>query len=184
LGSWRIPCAQGVSPLTVFIIAHRARVVKPFFGLFFIFFAPALRLPHLGAGALRPSCRPLRSSFQTPADAGSHLYPAQQDSVRSRTLSSRTYRLSWVLHPSPLRTFGLCLASLIYILIIPQVLWFVKHFFLTFFVDSGSLTSSDVCPPLKWGVRSLIPRRAQGRLGSLDTAIGIGLFGGDPLEPL
>ena len=99
------------------------------FWTFFIFFAPALRLPHLGAGALRPSCRPLRSSFQTPADAGSHLYPAQQDSVRSRTLSSRTYRLSWVLHPSPLRTFGLCLASLIYILIIPQDLQFVKHFF-------------------------------------------------------
>ena len=59
-----------------------------------------------------------------------------------------------------------------------------QAFFLTFFVDSGSLTSSDVCPPLKWGVRSLIPRRAQGRLGLLNTAIGIGLFGGDPLEPL
>ena len=112
-------------PLCDFSISQPLDFVKHFF----IFFAPALRLPHLGAGALRPSCRPLRSSFQTPADAGSHLYPAQQDSVRSRTLSSRTYRLSWVLHPSPLRTFGLCLASLIYILIIPQVLRFVKHFF-------------------------------------------------------
>ena len=62
--------------------------------------------------------------------------------MRSRTLSSRTYRLSWVLHPSPLRTFGLCLASLIYILIIPQVLRFVKHFFLFFFEGEEDYSSS------------------------------------------
>ena len=55
----------------------------------------------IGAGALRPSCRPLRFSSQTPAAAGSHLYTAQQDSVRSGTLSAKSYRLSWVT-PSPL----------------------------------------------------------------------------------
>ena len=39
-------------------------------------FCPRLTAPCVGAGALRPSCRPLRSSSQTPAAAGSHLYTA------------------------------------------------------------------------------------------------------------
>ena len=51
MGSWRIPCAQGVSPLTVFIIAHRARVVKPFFGLF-LFFCPRLTAPSPRCGGV------------------------------------------------------------------------------------------------------------------------------------
>ena len=42
-----------------------------------------------------------------------HLYSAQQDfGVRSRTLSAKSYRLSWVT-PSPFRSFGLCSASLV-----------------------------------------------------------------------
>jgi len=47
-------------------------------------------------GFLGPSCRPLRSTSQPPADAGPHLYPAQQDSARTRTLSWKSYWLSWV----------------------------------------------------------------------------------------
>ena len=40
----------------------------------------------------RPSCRPPRSYFQPPADAGSHLYPAQQDSARHPvSLAWRSY---------------------------------------------------------------------------------------------
>lgn len=35
-----------------------------------------------GAYILRPSCRPRSISSQSPSDAGSHLYTAQQDSVR------------------------------------------------------------------------------------------------------
>ena len=35
-----------------------------------------------------PSCRPLRIASQPPADAGPHLYPAQQDSARQGSWGS------------------------------------------------------------------------------------------------
>ena len=73
-------------------------------------------------------CRPAWASSQV-VDAGSHLYSAQQDSVRSRTLSEESYGLSWVT-PSPLRSLGLCSPSLISDLIIAHISRFVKTFFL------------------------------------------------------
>ena len=58
-----------------------------------------------------------------PARSGSHLYSAPLHPVRSRTLSARTYSLSWA------PTFRGRLASLICVLIISQTLRFVKTFF-------------------------------------------------------
>lgn len=77
---------------------------------------------------MAPSCRPAGISSQRPPRAGSHLYSAQQDSARSRTLSEEAYGLSWV-SPSPLRSLGLCSPSLISVLIIAQAACFVKTFF-------------------------------------------------------
>ena len=97
---------------------------------------PAVRyLSTLWSCSTLRHCRPAWASSQV-VDAGSHLYSAQQDSVRSRTLSEESYGLSWVT-PSPLRSLGLCSPSLISDLIIAHILRFVK----TFFSPRGSPSS-------------------------------------------
>ena len=62
-------------------------------------------------------------TFLQAGGSGSHLYSAQRFPVRSRTLSARTYSLSWA------PTFRGRLASLICVLIISQTFQFVKTFF-------------------------------------------------------
>ena len=49
----------------------------------------------IGAESLRPSCRPLGFTSQPPPGAGSHLYPAQQDSARLLWALVGLTRLSW-----------------------------------------------------------------------------------------
>jgi hypothetical protein len=57
---------------------------------------PALLGAHpIGAESLRPSCRPLGFTSQPPPGAGSHLYPAQQDSARLLWALVGLTRLSW-----------------------------------------------------------------------------------------
>lgn len=57
---------------------------------------PALLGVHpIGAESLRPSCRPLGFTSQPPPGAGSHLYPAQQDSARLLWALVGLTRLSW-----------------------------------------------------------------------------------------
>ena len=58
-----------------------------------------------------------------PCGTGSHLYTANANTLRSRTLSSRSNTTLVGL------AFGFCLASLIYILIIAHIRLFVKYFF-------------------------------------------------------
>lgn len=70
---------------------------------------------------LAPSCRPPPTVFQSLTGAGSHLYSAQQDSVRSRVCWVSLTRLSWGL-PS-----GFC--SSLCVSIIAHSVGFVKNFF-------------------------------------------------------
>lgn len=49
----------------------------------------------IGAESLRPSCRPLGFTSQPPPGAGSHFYPAQQDSARLLWALVGLTRLSW-----------------------------------------------------------------------------------------
>ena len=66
-------------------------------------------------------------TFFQPVGSGSHLYTANRNTLRSRTLSSRSYM---TLVGQPLLSG--CLASLICILIISQTLRFVKTFLIFF----------------------------------------------------
>ena len=70
---------------------------------------------------LAPSCRPPPTIFQSLTGAGSHLYSAQQDSVRLRVCWVSLTRLSWGL-PS-----GFC--SSLCVSIIAHSVGFVKNFF-------------------------------------------------------
>ena len=72
----------------------------------------------IGAESLRPSCRPLGFTSQPPPGAGSHLYPAQQDSAR---WGHRVGRISALLvgltdsrgsHPQPYGVLGSAIPSL------------------------------------------------------------------------
>ena len=76
-----------------------------------------------------------------PVGSGSHLYSAHRNTMRSRTLSARTYSLSWA------PTFCGCLASLICVLIITQLRWFVKTLFDFFQKDFFNLycTLTSLC---------------------------------------
>ena len=63
------------------------------------------------------------ATFFQPVRSGSHLYSAHRNTVRSRTLSSRAYSLSWASTLWWLPCFPLCA------FIIAHSWLFVKHFF-------------------------------------------------------
>lgn len=154
MGSWRIPCAQGVSPLTVFIIAHRARVVKPFFGLFLFFFgsAPSIRAEvvrrHPTACAAlcllfitRVMGRPFKHRYQRCDFIGLTAHCCDLPPTHLRREALFTPRVCGVFLP-------LCDFS------IPQSLDFVKHFFYFF---CPRLTAPS---PRCGGVASVLPSSA------------------------
>ena len=62
--------------------------------------------------------------YFNPCGTGSHLYPANTNTLRSRTLSSRSYTTLVGLGFSPSPCFPLCA------FIIARIRLFVKHFFL------------------------------------------------------
>ena len=92
--------------------------------------------------------------YFNPCGTGSHLYPANTNTLRSRTLSSRSYATLVGLGVSPLPCFPLCTC------IIAHSWLFVKYFFYFFLLAVRLERTSSLCR---------LNRRHQPQMGEPDS---------------